>query len=99
MVERKLLCDHPAHRNAEYMRLRQPDGLHESSRVVGHLPDRVASSCLVGRAGPAGRKANSAEMRLPLFEERLTPGRRLPAETPDQKQRPPRALLGTLRVD
>src|SRR5262245_61548514 len=77
--EREFLRDHPAHRDAEYMRRFDAERVEQPGRIVGHLPDRVSVVRLVGLADAAVIEDDCAKTlreRRDLLREAVASGRK-----------------------
>src|ERR1700731_4711739 len=75
MTQRKFLRDHPAHRDAEYVRARDLEFLEQAGRVVGEHLDRVRCVGLVALPGAAIVKRDYAKGAREVLDQLRIPGR------------------------
>src|SRR6516225_1234252 len=97
VIQRELLRDHPAHRDAEHRGASDSERVHQPLRVGGHLANRIGRRRLVAAAGPAIvelQQAKNARQDWSL----LIPRAKVRTESPDHRQRL-RALAVDLVVD
>src|SRR6266581_4903969 len=80
VTQRKFLRDHPAHRDAKYVRARNFEFLEQPSGVVGEHFDRVRRVWLVALAGAAIVKRDHAEGAREVLDQLGLPCRRTRAE-------------------
>src|SRR5215218_9674804 len=87
MLQRKLLGDHPAHRDPEHVRALPSELVEQSCGVLSELSDRERLVDAVAAANAAVVVGDGLEVARELGAKRLAPGQMRPAHALDQQQR------------